>query len=657
MKQKTHEEASEKQTNIVFISFIIFYLDKLSDCIYHALANGWFAKLFTAYSKEQSAFEEGVLDHFFSSGTKIGFYIRWIKQQLSKRFESSFCLEKIRKYSSGFLATPLKSFGNLFLSFGIYTILIYFIRELVPGLLPADTEMILIGFAICILSIPMLVSRDNLAKTIGKGRITRSIFLDSFGFRAESFEVRTKQTHAKANLMILLGMALGLLTLFVSPLLILLVLALIIGLILIFVSPEIGVLLSIFALPFLSFFESPAMMLGMMVLLSSISYFIKLIRGKRIFKLEIMDLAVLLFLVTLFFSGTITAGGTAGYHEVLISCVLMFGYFLVVNLMRTELWLKRCILALVGSGTIVAVIGILQYLFGFLSLGAWIDQNYFPDIKGRAVSLFDNPNVLATYLIIVLPFTLLLLAKARNLRERIICLFTVLVNLLCLIFTWCRGAWIAVLVILLIFALIYSKKTLRYLFLSCFAIPFLPLLLPDSVVFRFMSIGDLADSSTMYRMYTWKGSWRVILDNFWSGIGYGTSAFQEIYPRFAYAGIEAAAHSHNLFLQILLGMGIGGLLIFLFVLLLTTQMNLEYMKNTKDIHSKWTVAAALCGIVGMLVMGLFDFVWYNYRIFFLFWAILALSCAVVRVGNEEQRRHGFVSVTGENSAVVDIDLS
>ncbi len=657
MKHKTNEEISEKRTNIVFISFIVFYLDKLSVGIYHALANGWLGKLFTAYSKEQAAFKEGFLDHFFSSGTKIRFYVRWIKQQLSKRFETSFCLEKLRNYSSDFLATPLKSFGNFFLSFGIYTILIYFVRQLVPGLLASDAELLLIGFAVCILSIPMLVSRDNLAKTIEKGRITRSIFLDSFGFRSESFAVITKQTHAKANLMILLGMAFGLLTLFVSPLVILLVLALLVGLILIFVSPEIGVLLSIVALPFLSFFESPAMMLGMMVLLSGISYFIKLIRGKRIFRLEIMDLAVLLFMVVLFFSGTITAGGTEGYHEVLLSCVLMFGYFLIVNLMRTELWLKRCVLALVGSGTLVAVIGILQYWLGLLSAGAWIDQNYFPDIKGRAVSLFDNPNVLATYLMIVLPFALLLLVKSRNLREKAVCLFAVSTILLCTVFTWCRAAWIAALIILLIFALVFSQKTLRYLFLACFAIPFLPLILPNSVISRFMSIGDLADSSTMYRMYTWKGSWRVVLDNFWSGIGYGTSAFQEIYPRFAYAGIETAAHSHNLFLQILLGMGIGGLLIFLFVLLLTVQMNLEYMKTTKDVQAKWTVAAALCGIVGVLVMGLFDFVWYNYRLFFLFWAILAFSCAVVRVGNEEQRRHGFVSVNGESSAVIDIDLS
>ena len=443
---------------------------------------------------------------------------------------------------------------------------------------------------------------------------------------------------------------------FFNPLWILLGLLILVGIALIFVSPEIGILIALFTIPFFSFFESPAMMLGMLVLLTSISYFIKLIRGKRIFKMELMDLAVLFFLLTLYFSGAITAGGKAGYNEVLISCVLMFGYFLVVNLMRTKVWLKRCVLAIVSSGTVVAVIGILQYFLGLVTVDSWIDSDYFFDIQGRAVSLFDNPNVLAAYLIVVLPFALFLLAQSEYRREHLICLFSVAAILVCIVFTWSRGAWLAAIISTLVFALIYSKKTVRYLFFACFAIPFLPMVLPDSVIRRFTSIGNLADSSTMYRIYTWKGSWNAIQEYFWSGVGYGSTAYETIYPRFAYAGMETAEHSHSLFLQILFGVGIGGLVIFFTVLFLHLQMNLEYMRTAKEIESKRFVAAAICAVLGMMVMGLFDFVWYNYRIFFLFWAVFALGCAMTRVGNEDQRRHGFISVSDQNSARMDINL-
>ena len=188
------------------------------------------------------------------------------------------------------------------------------------------------------------------------------------------------------------------------------------------------------------------------------------------------------------------------------------------------------------------------------------------------------------------------------------------------------------------FLLMYSRKTLRYILLGCVFVPFAPFFLPSSVIRRFASIGDLSDSSTMYRVYTWKGSLRVLGDHFFSGIGYGMNAYREIYPQYAYAGIESAEHSHSLFLQIFIGMGIVGLIAFAIVLLLFTQMNFEYIKDTKDASGRLIVIASFCSVIASLVFGLFDYTWYNYRIFFIFWAVIAIACACVRIGREEERR-------------------
>ena len=334
----------------------------------------------------------------------------------------------------------------------------------------------------------------------------------------------------------------------------------------------------------------------------------------------------------------------------------MLGFFLTVNLMRTEKWIKRCVLALVSSGTIVAVIGILQYVLGLLPTGAWLDRDYFYDIKGRAVSLFDNPNVLAAYLILVLPFALYLMAKAPKGRARFLAAFSVLTNLACIVLTWSRGAWIAAILCIFIFLLMYSKKTLRFIFLACLFVPFVPFFIPDSVKRRFLSIGDLADTSTMYRLYTWRGTMSAAQDNFWGGIGYGPAAFGEIYPQYAYAGIEAAQHSHNLFLQILLGMGIFGLVAFLVVIVLFYQMNLEFLKETKYESLKLIVVASICAVTATLAMGMVDFVWYNYRIFYLFWVVLALACSCVRIGNEDRRRHEFNNLSEISRASIDYDM-
>jgi O-antigen ligase len=307
--------------------------------------------------------------------------------------------------------------------------------------------------------------------------------------------------------------------------------------------------------------------------------------------------------------------------------------------MRTQLWIKRCIGALVTSATVVAIIGIVQYALGAVSNQAWLDTNYFFDIKGRVVSVFDNPNILAIYLIMILPFALYMMISATARRAKLLGAISVGSVMICIVLTWSRGAWIAAILSVMLFLLIYSKKTFRYMIFGTLFIPFISLFLPQSVIRRFTSIGNLSDSSTLYRVYTWKGSLRLIDDHLFSGIGYGTNAYQEMYPQYAYAGIEAAEHSHSLILQILVGTGIIGLVAFVTVMFLFTQMNLEHIRDTKDASGRLIANSAFCSIIAALIFGLFDFTWYNYRIFFLFWVIVAISCACIRVCNDEVRRH------------------
>ncbi len=649
----SEERKSEKST--ASLGLILFLLDKLSNAIYHALCNGFFAKIFTAYSKEQETFENGFLrNHFISAKFKSFFWK--IRQYISKAFETSWFLNKTKNTARSWLGVSLRSYGKSLFFFGVYTVIVYLIRLVVPSLPHSDIGYLITGLSICIIALPTFLSKDSLAQALDSGILTNMLCSEFLGYRKECFEIAQKGSRIKNNILIFLGMILGMFTLFIHPLLILLSLLLILAVVIILNTPEIGVLFALFFLPFLSFFDIPATILGIEVLLTAISYFIKLIRGKRILRIELIDLAVLLFFLLLFFSGTITAGGEKGLEEVLLSCCLMLGYFLTVNLIRTELWLKRCVLAFTFSGTAVAIWGIVQYFFASVLVDAWVDREYFSDISRRAVSLFENPNVLASYLVLVLPFVLLMFLYAQRGREKTLYFISLFAVLTCIVLTWSRGAWLATIACLLVFGFIYSKKTLRSIFLFALTIPFWTILIPSSITKRFLSIGNLADSSTAYRYYTWKGSWNLIQEYFMGGIGYGTSAYQTVYPQFAYAGIEAAEHSHSLFLQIFIGLGIGGLLSFFCILFLAAQMNFEYLKQSQNVRAKIFVIACMCSIIGALVMGLFDFIWYNYRIFFLFWAVLGLACACIRVGRAEESRQTCIAEYEENSATMDLDF-
>ena len=190
----------------------------------------------------------------------------------------------------------------------------------------------------------------------------------------------------------------------------------------------------------------------------------------------------------------------------------------------------------------------------------------------------------------------------------------------------------------LIFFTVYSRKTLRIFGVAILGAPILPMVLPDNLLDRAISILNFSDSSISYRIYTWLGSLRVAGDHFLGGIGFGPEAFARIYPAYAFAGMESAEHSHSLPLQILIGLGIGGLLTFAVLIFLYLQKTLEYVKKPENNTSKFYVAAAVASVIGALVMGMFDYIWYNYRVFYVFWIVIAIGCAFVRAGNYEAER-------------------
>lgn len=639
------------------ISLLIYLFDKLSDVIYNALINGFFGYIFTAYTSELTAYERGYVVSYFRGGSKTRRIFRKIREYLSKSFETSFILKRLRRWVCGFAYLTLRTYGSYLLSFGIYTLLVYFIKVLLPVMGTADIKNLLVGICICIVALPLYASRMTLAKAVKHGRITGALFVHGFGYRDEAFENKTNAKKSKrSGLPILLGLLTGILTFVLDPLDIIVFLLVCITVTLIIGTPEIGILLCLFGLPFFSFADNPTMLLATLVLVSFFSYFIKLVRGKRIFKLELLDFIVLVFLLFVMFSGYITVGGRVSYNSACISCILMLGYFLVVNLIRTEKWLHRCILALVSSGTIVAFVGIVEYMLG-LSSNDWLDISYFHDILGRTTSLFENPNYLAAYLTVIFPFALYQMIMCRTKKESLLGFISCISIVLCNIFTWSRAAWIAMIICTLIFFMIFSRKTMRLIFGIIVAVPFLSFILPENIVNRFMSIGDMADSSTLYRVYTWKGSLRMVEDYFWGGIGYGTEAFVQLYPVYAYAGIEASPHSHSLYLQILIGMGIGALICFALIALFYVQKCFEYIKLPMSKDSMLITAAALVATVGMLIMGLFDYVWYNYRIFFLFWIVLAIGTACVRIGHKEMARNRTYGDIDEYSATLDIDVN
>lgn len=67
-------------------------------------------------------------------------------------------------------------------------------------------------------------------------------------------------------------------------------------------------------------------------------------------------------------------------------------------------------------------------------------------------------------------------------------------------------------------------------------------------------------------------------------------------------------------------------------------------------------AAALISVASLLIMGAFDYVWYNYRIFYMFWIALAIGVACIKIGERELLRTTAVFDSDEFSAAIDVDI-
>ena len=655
-KKKKNKRTRQKRGLAYYFTdgIIMSLLGRLTDAIYRWLSEGLFGAVFTAYSPERALLGRGSLQKYLSVGEKTRRNGKKVRGVFAEAFETSFFVNFFNRIKRYMLEMPMRNFGNYFFSFGLYAVFAYVVKHFIEGLGEPKTSDLVAGVAYLFIAVPMLSSKSCLAEALGSSSGARVLLCDAFGFRDESFEIKIKQTRLRANLSIFLGMISGLLCFFFEVTLIPIAICVVVFFSLIIASPEIGVIVSLFMIPFFSLTPYPSLTLAVLLGASALGYLIKLIRGKRVIRFELIDGAVVLFALLIFFSGAISAGGKNSLYEALLLCVLMIVYFLTVNMMRTEKWIRRCVMALVSSAVIVSVIGIVEYFFGDLT-AKWLDVEYFPDIKGRVVSLFDNSNVLAFYLVMIFPFALDVMSRCRNKREKFLTLTSIAAIVLCVVFTWSRGAWIGLIVAALLYLIIKTKKTLKVIFGLCLLVPVLPVILPQNVILRFLSIGDMSDSSTYYRFHTWLGSFDMLGDHFFGGIGLGSSAFRQVYPQYAHAGIEAAEHSHNLFLQIAVMMGVAGLAVFLIVLLLFAQKNMEYYRDEKDSSSFSGVAvSAFCSVAAALCMGMFDYIWYNNRIFFLFWAVFGLSCATVRISDSLTERTDTDAVCDRRSAFIDI---
>lgn len=588
--------------------------------IYRGAMNSWLVRWL---SKTTVLPGDGLFHELFL--VKPAAACKRLRLGLAEQVEDSLLVQLWKGFVRHLLALDMVSWGGGLLAFGVTLLGVTGLRALQGeiesfyGVQAAFAAASVLGGFLC------ATCREPLGEMLLDSGILRWLFVDFIGVRKSSLSV--DRAEHSLFVPVAAGILLGLLTLRLRILYLFLGVAAVVGAALILCVPETGLVLILLALPFL-----PTMLLAAACLYVDMAFFFKLLRCKRVLRLEAVDLGVAAFgVVQLMLGGLTSLRPAQSVRQVAVYGVFMLTYFMAANSVRSRQMAQKTVLALILSCFAASMLGVYQNFVGVESTASWIDSEMFAEIGSRVVGPFDNPNVFGEYLIMLLPLAVALVLTRRG-AQRLIGIAVTLAAGAALVYTWSRGAWLGAMASIGLLLVLYHAVLLRLVVPAIVALPFVAAALPSAIVSRLTSIGNLADTSTAYRVSIWTASVNMLKDIFESGIGTGSAAFSAVYPAYALGGAAYALHAHNLYLQIFVELGVVGIAVFVLMLFFFFRSVFSCYRTLGDRTQATIILAMGLGVFALLVQGLTDNVWYNYRIVLLFWLLMGI---VIGMGRDD----------------------
>jgi putative inorganic carbon (HCO3(-)) transporter len=311
-------------------------------------------------------------------------------------------------------------------------------------------------------------------------------------------------------------------------------------------------------------------------------------------------------------------------------------YYAVVNWASTTGRVRLLVFAVISAGLFLALSApaSVEWAAGKLAFIPATVYNRFILLVSDTI----HPNVLAGNIVILLPFALALILFAwRSLTwlYRLAAAAALLCITAVLFLTQSRGAWIALAAALIAMLLLRFRRGWVFLVLAA--------AIGAAAVNR-LGMKDILDMSTASgtvgtlegRLEIWSRAIDMIRDFPFTGIGMG--AFEDLahhmYPFFYYAD-QSVPHTHNLFLQVAVDLGLPGLVAWLSVFLLVMAAAWRVFQRGRLLNDGWEAglgAGLLCSQLALAVHGLTDAItWGMVRPAPLIWVLWGLAIAARRV--------------------------
>lgn len=396
--------------------------------------------------------------------------------------------------------------------------------------------------------------------------------------------------------------------------------------------------INIFLLFFLSIFAQSDN-IGYFGLFAVILTVIKLLfKSGEKFELNTADKFLLVYFILVLIS---VAGSSLFYLSLkgFFKTLTYLGFYVsLVHYLKDNKQMIKYLLLLLGlCAGIESLIAVHQNFLSVSEISGWQDMSRLnpEEVMTRVYGTLKplNPNLFGGYMLAIIPASLMCFIIPYTKKHYVLSVFGLLIFLMSaftIILTGCRGAYIGLFIELLLMAVLtyrwlepFYKKIFGILLtavsiVTCFVVVTLP-----SLRARILSIFAFrGDSSNSFRFNVYNSCLQMFKDNWLLGIGCGNQNFREIYGLYMKTGFDALS-AYNIYLETAVESGIFALLAFIGFLFYNIKNAIEYiLKNNNEFS--YITAIALISIIGILVHGFVDTVFFRPQIQFVFWLMIAI---------------------------------
>ena len=287
-------------------------------------------------------------------------------------------------------------------------------------------------------------------------------------------------------------------------------------------------------------------------------------------------------------------------------------------------------LRVLGWVAVVSVmVGIGQHYFGGATDALWVDKEANPLLRNRVFSSWENPNIFAGYLCIVAAYVMGYISVEKNSRKRWGLFGILLLVILCEVFTFSRGFWVAMAAEVLAFVLFFYRRGILYL---CGVALAGAALAGPAVWQRLNTLRHVTEDSSAAMRLAYLEIAQAVVEEHPLGIGWYN--YRYVFPEYDFYFKNPDVimyHCHNLFLNFAAELGIPGLILFVCAWLYMLYLAVNLVRKARFLWVNAFAAGYLLMSLGIAVGGLGDHVLFNVRMGVLFWVLNTLLVLIWNV--------------------------